>query len=72
MSDRPPPSARPAIATVAIALTIVVALLGAFYTGVQLVLTIAYGFPVPAVGYGIGLLASVALGVYGIRRALRR
>lgn len=68
MSDRPSCPARPVLA----ALTIVVAILGALYTGIQLVLTIAYGFPIPAMGYGVGLLASLALGVYGIRLARRR
>lgn len=47
-------------------------LLGAFYTGVQLVLMIAYGFPQAAAWYAVGLLASLTAVVFGALRARRR
>lgn len=45
---------------------------GAFYTGVQLVLTVAYGFAQPAIAYAIGLLLSVAAIAFGALRAAKR
>jgi hypothetical protein len=51
---------------------IVVACLGVFYAGIQTILTIAYGFPNATIGYGLAVLASLAIGFAGLRLARHR